>query len=64
MGEYPKFVLGQVAESREDELELCDEATMPTAGRSGERAELLKLAADLGLKPNAAWGVKRLRDAV
>lgn len=63
VGEFPKFVAGRLIESREDELALLDEGA-PPPGRSGERAELMRLAGELGCKPRVTWGTTRLREAV
>ena len=66
-GEFPKYVAGRVVENREDEVALLaegDAPAMPPAGRAGERAKLMRIAAGLGLKPQVTWGVARLREAV
>ena len=66
-GEFPKFVAGRVVETWEDEVALLAEGeapAMPPAGRAGERAKLMRIAAGLGLKPQVTWGVVRLREAV
>ena len=66
-GMYPKYLGGKIV-TEDDEIDMIveadEEARVPAAKRAEEREELLKDAAERGIRVDARWGIERLRNVV